>query len=138
MFEVESVSYPSAEHWMMASKARLFGDEKMLLHILEAKSPAEAKALGHKVKNFEPQRWNKHKFKLVKEGNIHKFSQHQDMKTFLLATKNRILVEASPYDKIWGIGLSQNTPNIENPHTWKGQNLLGYALMEVRDLLLTS
>ena len=72
-----------------------------------------------------------HKYKIVLEGNLAKFSQNENMKKFLLSAKNKILVEASPYDKVWGIGLSADTENIENPLTWKGENLLGFVLMEV-------
>jgi ribA/ribD-fused uncharacterized protein len=71
----------------------------------------------------------------VVEGNLHKFSQDENLKEFLLNTNERILVEASPMDKIWGIGLAADHPNIENPILWKGENLLGFALMEVRDEL---
>lgn len=107
----------------------------MLHNILGAKTPAEAKKLGRRVKNFVPDIWNEHKFRLVTEGNYHKFSQHPELKTFLLNTGDRVLVEASPVDNIWGIGLAANTHGIENPSTWKGDNLLGYALMTVRDIL---
>ena len=134
-FTVEGISYPSAEHWMMAGKARLFKDDEMLAKILVAKTPGAAKKLGRKVRGFDGVVWNKHKYDLVKQGNIHKFGQDEALKTFLLNTGNRVLVEASPYDKIWGIGLSKNAKNVENPNTWRGENLLRFALMEARDVL---
>lgn len=132
-FEVEGIQYATAEHWMMAKKAALFGDTEMLKRILEAKSPAEAKKWGRQVKNFDQEIWSEQGFQLVSEGNLHKFNQNPDLKAFLLDTGNRVLVEASPVDKIWGIGMAATNENIENPRLWKGKNLLGFALMEVRE-----
>lgn len=134
-FIVEGQIYPTAEHWMMAGKAKLFGDNEVLEKIYQAKTPAEAKKLGRQVRNFDGQLWNAHKYNIVKEGNIHKFSQHEELKTFLLNTKDRVLVEASPVDKIWGIGLEASHPHAEQPMHWKGENLLGFAIMEARDHL---
>lgn len=134
-FVVDDLVYPSAEHWMMAKKALLFNDKTIFEKILSIKSPAEAKKLGSKVQNFEPAIWDKEKYNIVVEGNFHKFSQHPALKEFLLNTNDRILVEASPVDKIWGIGMAADNQDIENPMLWKGENLLGYALMEVRDKL---
>ncbi|MEP2236791.1 MAG: NADAR family protein, partial [Maribacter sp.] len=85
--------------------------------------------------NFDADIWNRHKYDIVKKGNYLKFKQNEDLLTFLLSTNNRILVEASPHDNIWGIGMTANDEHIQNPDMWKGQNLLGYALMEVRDSL---
>lgn len=135
-FVVEGQSYSTAEHWMMAEKARLFNDNEILSRILQAKSPAEAKKLGRLVKNFDAKTWDDKKFEIVLHGNFYKFSQNTALKDFLLNTKERVLVEASPVDKIWGIGIAASDPKIENPLLWKGENLLGYALMEVRDKLL--
>ncbi len=134
-FVAEGISYRTAEHWMMAGKARLFGDEEVLAKILAARSPGEAKKLGRQVRNFDPSLWESHRYGIVREGNLHKFTQHEALKNFLLGTGERVLVEASPYDQIWGIGLVQSAPGIENPHHWEGLNLLGFALMEVRDEL---
>jgi ribA/ribD-fused uncharacterized protein len=106
-FVVAGIEYKTAEHWMMAAKARIFGDEEMLHKIIAAKTPAEAKKLGRKVKNFDASSWDKHKYELVKQGNIHKFSQHADLQEFLLNTNQRVLVEASPVDTIWGIGMAK-------------------------------
>lgn len=133
--EVDRKLYRSAEHWMMAKKAELFNDIAIEQQILLVKSPAEAKKLGRKVKNFDPIKWDEEKFNIVVEGNFYKFSQHAELKDFLLNTNERILVEASPVDKIWGIGMAADNQHIENPLLWKGENLLGYALMEVRDKL---
>ena len=135
-FTVDGTTYSSAEHWMMAKKAKLFDDEQTLEKILLCKSPAEAKKLGRQVKDFDPLVWDDYKFEIVKTGNVYKFQKNETLKDYLLKTKNRVLVEASPYDKIWGIGKSQHDPGVENPHNWDGENLLGFALMEVRDELL--
>jgi ribA/ribD-fused uncharacterized protein len=134
-FEVEGLRYRTAEHWMMAGKARLFNDEEMLAKILEAKSPSQAKKFGREVRGFDQAAWEAARYGIVLQGNLHKFGQHPDLKDFLLRTGNKILVEASPFDRIWGIGIAKTAPNIEDLHTWKGLNLLGFALMEVRDLL---
>lgn len=133
---IDGQVYKTAEHWMMAEKARLFNDPVILEKIFKTSHPNQAKKLGRKVSGFDPETWDAHKYEIVKEGNYHKFSQHIDIKEFLLKTGDRILVEASPYDTIWGIGLGKNKSDIENPHIWKGENLLGFALMEIRDQLL--
>ena len=132
-FVVEVLTYPTAEHWMMVEKARLFGDDEILQAILAAPSPGEAKALGRQVRNFDQETWEAERVNIVKAGNLHKFGQHEDLKAFLLASHQRMLVEASPQDQIWGIGLSKDDPAAQNPYQWRGLNLLGFALMEVRD-----
>ncbi len=130
-FEVDGHRYATAEHWMMAGKARLF-EPAMIPRILDARSPAAAKALGRKVAGFRPEVWDAHKFDIVVEGNVHKFAQNPAMGAFLVATRNRVLVEAAPRDRVWGIGLGAEDPRAQNPRTWRGQNLLGFALMEAR------
>lgn len=134
-FEVDGNAYASAEHWMMAEKARLFGADKIWQDILSARSPGAAKALGRQILTFDQSTWNKEKYDIVVKGNFHKFSQNSDIGAFLKGTGNRVLVEASPVDKIWGVGLAQDDPMIEQPSKWRGQNLLGFALMSARDLL---
>ncbi|MCC3152685.1 NADAR family protein [Hymenobacter sp. BT770] len=134
-FTIANTCYPSTEHWMMAEKARLFNDEATLARILAANSPAEAKKLGREIGGFEPEVWEAHKYEIVKIGNLHKFSQNPELLQFLLATNDRVLVEASPVDTIWGIGLGADSPDAEYPSNWQGPNLLGFALMEVRDQL---
>ena len=130
-FTVDNITYNSTEQYMMAQKALLFNDEKIYNEILKANHPKQFKALGRQIAKFNEDVWGEHKYKIVLEGNLAKFSQNENMKKFLLSAKNKILVEASPYDKVWGIGLSADTNNIENPLTWKGENLLGFVLMEV-------
>jgi len=134
-FIVSGIEYKTAEHWMMAQKAQLFRDEKHLTRILNCSSPAEAKKIGRLIENFDLTLWDQHKYEFVKQGNYYKFSQHPGLQNFLLNTGDRVLVEASPVDSIWGIGMAKNEEQIHNPHQWKGENLLGFALMEVRDQL---
>lgn len=119
----------------MASKARLFGDEETLAEILNSNDPKTAKALGRKVKNFDDVVWPQNARRLVTEGNVAKFGQNAALGKFLLETGKAVLVEASPYDRIWGIGLKAEDKNAKHPDTWQGQNLLGFALMDVRNEL---
>ena len=134
-FIVNEIEYKTAEHWMMVKKAELFGDKEMAQNILDSKSPAEAKKWGREVSNYDDVLWLANRYQIVKEGNLHKFNQNKELKEFLLQTKNRILVEASPVDAIWGIGLASDHEKANQPKLWKGLNLLGFALMEVRDEL---
>lgn len=133
-FTVDGISYPTAEHWMMVGKARLF-DPIWIARILANPDPAAAKAFGRKIKNFDPSIWLQHRFDLVVQGNLAKFSQHPDLNAFLLATADHVLVEASPVDQIWGIGLAAEDPRAGDPAKWRGLNLLGFALMQVREQL---
>jgi ribA/ribD-fused uncharacterized protein len=134
-FTIENHHYPTAEHYMMAEKARLFGDEEIRSAILTAVHPKQAKDYGRKVRNFDPVLWETQRLPIVVAGNLAKFQQNLPMQKFLLGTGDRLLVEASPVDKIWGIGLAADHPDAEYPEKWPGLNLLGIALMEVRSLL---
>lgn len=134
-FEIEGLVYPTAEHYMMAEKARLFGDDITCEKILAATHPGEAKKLGRKVKEFDEKVWLAHRFGIVVCGNEAKFGQHDKLRRFLVNTKERILVEASPHDQVWGIGLAEDDAQAMNPENWQGLNLLGFALMQVRDRL---
>jgi ribA/ribD-fused uncharacterized protein len=131
-FEIDGIHYQTAEHYMMAEKARLFDDPIVLTEILAATHPRQVQILGQKIQKFQETVWQEHRFQIVVNGNIAKFQQNPLLKEFILSTKDQILVEASPDDKIWGIGLSFNDPNIEDPNCWQGLNLLGFALMEAR------
>lgn len=131
-FEVDGRRYATAEHWMMASKAELFGDQVHHDAILKAKSPGEVKDLGRRVQGFDNATWQAHRFEVVVQGNLHKFSQNPDLGEYLRQTRNRVPVEASPHDRIWGIGLAHDHPDASRPEGWKGANLLGFALMEAR------
>lgn len=104
---IDGVLYPTAEHWMMASKARMFGDTEALEQIPVAPDPKSAKALGRQVKNFEEAVWKASARRLVTEGNIAKFQQNLPLRDFLLSTGDAVLVEASPRDWIWGIALDR-------------------------------
>jgi ribA/ribD-fused uncharacterized protein len=137
-FDIDGVRYPTAEHYMMAEKARLFGDESIREKILSCTYPHEAKQLGRMVKHYDETVWRSHRVDIVTTGNIAKFSQNDPLKHFLCETGERVLVEASPRDTIWGIGLAKSDPVVENPAKWRGFNLLGFALMAVRERLLRS
>ena len=134
-FQVDGVEYSTAEHFMMAEKARLFDDEGALAKILSANHPGEAKNEGRGVRNFDEARWLENRFDIVVRGNLAKFEQNEALRIYLLGTGERVLVEASPVDRIWGIGMAKDDPDIESPSLWRGLNLLGYALMEVRSRL---
>lgn len=134
-FKKDGDTFLTAEHYMMFAKARLFNDKAAALKVLQCRTPKEAKAVGRGVSGFDSEKWDREKFAIVVEANMAKFSQNKDLKSFLLRTKKKVLVEASPVDPIWGVGLAEDNPNIHNPKKWKGLNLLGYALMEVRENL---
>lgn len=120
---------------MMAQKARLFGDAGIHDQILASPNPGKAKALGRSVRGFDEAVWHEHRERIAVEGNTLKFDQNPALRTYLLATGKRVLVEASPVDRIWGIGREATHPGIENPAHWDGENLLGFALMEARSIL---
>ncbi len=135
-FSIDTDTYCCIEQYMMAEKARLFNDHETLEKILNNKSPKQIKELGRQVRGFDDSKWKKYSPSIILNGNLAKFLQDKNLKQFLMETKDKILVEASPYDKIWGIGLSADHDNVKNPLLWKGQNFLGFALMEVRDELM--
>ena len=134
-FVVDNVSYNCAEQFMMAEKARIFGDDDTWQQIMASYDPMTIKKLGRKVRNFNAYVWKKNCQQIVKRGNLAKFSQNQKLLEYLLGTGDKILVEASPKDTIWGIGLADDASEASNPRLWQGENLLGFALMEVRDML---
>jgi len=134
-FQVNGRTYKTTEHWMMAQKALLFENHEIFEKILQCDKPGEAKDLGRQVIGFDEIVWKANRFEIVRLGNIHKFNQNRDLGEYLLKTGDRILVEASPIDTIWGIGLTKDSNNIDNLYTWRGLNLLGFALMEARDFL---
>lgn len=136
-FEVDGDKYNCAEQYMMAEKARVFHDSETWGKIMLSSSPREIKALGREVRNFDAEQWLTVSKDIVVKGNLHKFAQNKDMLDFLKNTGDKILVETSPCDTIWGIGMSERDEGVEDPHNWKGSNLLGFALMEVRDELMS-
>jgi ribA/ribD-fused uncharacterized protein len=137
-FTVDGVTYRTAEHWMMAAKARLFEDPEALRRALAAAHPADAKKAGRLVRGFDETVWKRERFRVVVEGSVHKFAAHPGPREFLLGTGDRVLVEASPRDRVWGIGLSASDEAASAPERWRGLNLLGFALMEARERLRTA
>jgi ribA/ribD-fused uncharacterized protein len=136
-FQVDGRAYATAEHWMMWRKARLFGDEEAADRILAAGHPDRAKALGRRVRGFDEAVWQAHRFAIVEEGSVAKFRSDPALTAYLLATGDRVLVEASPVDRVWGIGLAATDAGATDPRAWQGLNLLGFALMAARDTLRT-
>lgn len=136
-FQSGDIIYHTAEQYMMAQKALLFNDQEVFNEIMQAADPRQYQKLGRRTRFFKEEVWNKNKYKIVVDGNIAKFSQNPELGGFLKKTGDKILVEASPYDHIWGIGMSQDNPGINNPFNWNGSNLLGFALMDVRKILWT-
>lgn len=124
--------FATAEHYMMWSKAKLFEDELAAAAILAEDDPERARALGRTVTDFDLRVWERHRFQIVVRGSIAKFGQRGELRNFLLSTGDRMLVEASPDDPVWGIGLEADDPRAADPRTWQGQNLLGFALMTAR------
>jgi ribA/ribD-fused uncharacterized protein len=120
---------------MMWRKAMLFDDPATARDILAVAHPRQAKALGRRVTGFDDRVWDEHRFDVVVEGNLAKFGQHPELGAVLLNTGDRVLVEASPLDRVWGIGLSRDDPAAPDPARWRGLNLLGFALMRVRAAL---
>ncbi|CDF94135.1 MULTISPECIES: NADAR family protein [unclassified Pseudomonas] len=132
-FIVEGLHYPTAEHFMMAEKAALFDDQEIRAQVLQAPTPNAAKALGRNVHGFNDKVWQQHRYDIVVRANQAKFSQNPQLNEYLLQTGSSVIVEASPVDNIWGIGLAQDSADANNPNLWRGLNLLGFALMQVRD-----
>lgn len=134
-FVIDEIPFVNCEQYMMYQKAMLFGDQEIADKILLTDKPDEHKRLGRMVKGFNKQEWDMNCFSIVYEGNYAKFTQNEDLKEQLLATGNRVLVEASPYDIIWGIGKGENEQGIDDPVNWNGLNLLGFAITTVRNQL---
>ncbi|WBO63533.1 NADAR family protein [Streptomyces camelliae] len=137
-FVVDGVEYATAEHWMMAGKARLFEDAEAERKVLAAGHPSQAKKAGRLVRGFDEAIWERERFRIVVEGSVHKFAADAALREFLLGTGDRVLVEASPVDRVWGIGLAVSDEAAFDPARWRGPNLLGFALMEARERLAGS
>ncbi len=131
-FDVAGRTYATAEHYMMWGKAVLFGDEAAARRILASSDPAEVKRLGREVRGFDGAVWERHRYGVVVAGNRGKFTASDDLRSYLVGTGERVLVEASPVDRVWGIGLAAEDPDAAVPSRWGGRNLLGFALMQVR------
>jgi ribA/ribD-fused uncharacterized protein len=134
-FTVDGYEFATAEHYMMWRKAMLFGDGEIAGRILAAAHPRQAKALGRQVCGFDQQLWEQRRFDIVVDGSVAKFSQHEPLREYLVGTGERVLVEASPTDRVWGIGLAASDERAADPGAWPGLNLLGFALMRPRQIL---
>lgn len=132
-FSDDKNTYTCTEQYMMYQKAILFDDNEIANKILQENRPDQMKKYGRLIKNFDEKIWNDHKFMIVYNGNYLKFTQNEKLKKYIKSTGNSILVEASPYDAVWGVKMSMDNDDILYPEKWKGQNLLGFALMQVRD-----
>ena len=135
MFSLNGVGFSSMEQYMMYRKAVCFGDDKVAAQILATEDVAEIKALGRLVSGYDENLWNGVRQIVVYEGLLAKFSQNSDLREQLKGTESAILAECAVKDRIWGIGLSMHDPNRLDRAKWQGQNLLGYALMMVRERL---
>ena len=135
VFAVHGETYKTAEQFMMAEKARLFGDAEVLQQIMHSETPREAKALGRRIRDFREEIWRQHRTDIVVNGTLAKFRQNEDMLQALLSTGTSVIVEASPSDQVWGIGMGAKHPHAKCPDKWKGENLLGFCLMCARDIL---
>jgi ribA/ribD-fused uncharacterized protein len=134
-FSVDGNTFATAEHYMMWRKATMFGDHETAARVLLASTPKEAKSLGRQASGFDQQAWESARYDIVVDAGRHKFGQHDDLREFLLNTGDHVLVEASPRDRIWGVGLGKNNPAVHDPRSWRGLNLLGFALGEAREAL---
>ncbi|GAB3874959.1 NADAR family protein [Kibdelosporangium lantanae] len=131
-FTVDGQRYRHAEQFMMAEKARMFDDPEMLRRILDSVDPADAKKLGRAVRGFDQDTWEAKRYDVVVRASVAKFGQNSALREFLLATGEKVLVEAAPRDVVWGIGLGRDNPRAQDPAQWRGRNLLGFALMDAR------
>lgn len=134
-FVSNNITFCNAEQYMMYEKAMLFGDTEIAEEILKTNHPRDAKKLGRLVRGFKQEVWDEFKYRLVLDGNLLKFSQNENLKKELLDTRDSVLVEASPYDDIWGIKMGEFDPNRFDPLKWRGENLLGFALTECREMI---
>lgn len=116
----------------MYHKALTFGDKDVAAAILTTDNPFEAKALGRQVRGYNDKVWNEVRYKIFRDANMLKYSQNPELKAKLLATGNLILIECNPTDHIWSCGLSIEDAKKTPPGNWKGQNLLGLVLMDIR------
>lgn len=132
---IDKIEYNSCEQYMMHQKALLFGDEDIAEQIMQETNPKEQKKFGRMIRNFDKTIWDKNCLAIVYEGNLAKFKQNPELRYEMLNTGDRIFVEASPLDNIWGIGLDENAEGIDDPSYWLGLNLLGQALTLVKNQL---
>lgn len=137
-FSVDEITFSSMEQYMMYKKAICFQDYDTADRILETEDVSQIKKLGRKVSNYDENSWNGVRQIVVYRGLLEKFGQNDELKKLLLETGDSVLAECAVKDRIWGIGLSMTNPDRMDRACWKGQNLLGYALMMVREDLAMS
>ena len=135
-FNLFGTSYSSMEQYMMHQKALCFHDTEIASQILKTDTPNTIKALGRQVSNYNDLIWSGVRQIIVYQGLVRKFLQHPMLLEKLLSTKDALLAECAVNDRIWGIGLSMTDPNRLKPSLWRGQNLLGFALMQARSFLM--
>jgi ribA/ribD-fused uncharacterized protein len=135
-FEIENIRFNCSEQYMMYKKAMLFNDDEVAKKITATNNPGKQKALGRQVKNFNQELWEKNCKQIVYEANYAKFTQNEHLLKALLKTKGTTLVEASPVDFIWGIGLEEDDPRALDRKQWRGTNWLGELLTELRENLI--
>lgn len=135
-FMVDGIEYNCVEQFMMAQKALFFDDYEKFKAIMNTKDPKAQKNFGRLVNNYDDAIWSEVRYSIVLRGNMAKFTQNDELKRYLKSLAGKVIVEASPYDTIWGIGLGMDDPRRFDESKWRGTNLLGKALMEVRDKLL--
>lgn len=128
--------FTSAEQAMMYGKAVTFQDGDAMRAVLATRDPKDQKAIGRTIKGYDNEIWNEVKFPIVSRNNYFKFKQDPELKEFLILTDGYELVEASPYDKIWGVGLGPDDPRILDPKNWEGENLLGKSIMDARERII--
>ena len=134
-FSVGGITFSSMEQYMMYKKAVCFGDDEIAVQILETEEVTEIKALGRKVSGYDDNIWNGIRQIIIYQGLMEKFTQNAELKDKLLKTGKSVLAECAVKDTIWGIGLSMRDPDRFEIKKWKGQNLLGYTLMMIRERL---
>lgn len=132
VFTYRGRQFNCVEQFMMFAKAKMFGDEGAADKIMATTDPRKQKAMGRNVQGYDDALWAAKRLNIVTVACREKFSQNPALLAQLLATKDTIIVEASPYDKVWGIGVGENDPRALDPSKWLGLNLLGEALMKVR------
>lgn len=132
-FRLDGIQFNCAEQYMMYKKAELFRDDRILGKVLQATTPREQKELGRSVRNFDKAKWEEHCKSFVYEANYAKFTQNELLLEQLLETRGTTLVEASPTDRIWGVGLAEDDPRIHDRRKWRGTNWLGEILTRLRE-----
>ena len=132
--EYDGIKFNSTEQAFMYAKAKLFNDTTSMLAIVKEKRPAQAKQLGRGVQGFDPVIWDKHKYQLMLDVNLCKYTQFENYRNYLINTGDKILAETNGKDRIWGIGLYASDSRVHYESKWQGQNLLGKVLMEIRSI----